>query len=127
VIIFILHRCNSTFDGVSLGGSQNKIRRIRSVHIPKYVHDALVKHGKDQLPDERNIFSRSSSPFNMRYFNADCSRIKEDLMERKVISQRHTLYYFRHSGAVNIYFKTKDPYKIQQAFAHSSLRVTSFT
>lgn len=115
---------NESFDGISLGGSQNKSRRIRSVHIPGYVHDELIKQGVDQLPDERNIFSRSSSPFNMSYFNTAWSRIKEDLMERKVISQHHTLYSFRHTAAVNMYLKTKDPYKIQQAFAHSSLRVT---
>jgi integrase len=41
-----------------------------------------------------------------------------------MITTDHTLYSFRHTAAVNMYLKTKDPYKIQQAFGHSSLRVT---
>ncbi len=115
---------NEDLTVISLSGDQNKSRRIRCVHIPGYVHDELIKQGVDQLTEDRNIFSGDSSPFNMSYFNTAWSRIKEDLMERGIVSQNHTLYSFRHTAAVNMYLKTKDPYKIQQAFAHSSLRVT---
>ena len=88
---------NEAFDVIILGGNQNKSRRIRSVHIPQYVRDELINQRVDGLTDEKNIFSRSSSPFNMSYFNTAWSRIKEDLVERGVISQNHTLYSFRHS------------------------------
>jgi len=115
---------NDDLTMISLSGKQNKSRRIRSVHVPRYVRDVLIEQKVDHLDDGMNIFSSSVSGYNMSYFNTTWTRIKEKLMNQGVISQHHTLYSFRHTAAVNMYLKTKDPYKIQQAFGHSSLRVT---
>jgi integrase len=112
------------FNKISLGGNQNKSRRIRSVLVPEYVRTEIIHLGIPLLEDGMNIFSRTISSFNLSYFNTAWSRIKKDLLEQGLIEQDHTLYSFRHSAAVYMYLKTKDPYKIQQAFGHSSLRVT---
>jgi integrase len=112
------------FNKISLGGHQNKSRRLRAVLVPEFVRTELVSMGIPSLEDGMNIFSRNVSAFNPSYFNTAWSRIKEDLLKEGLIEQDHTLYSFRHTAAVFMYLKTKDPFKIQQAFGHSSLRVT---
>ena len=112
------------FSKISLSGSQNKSRRNRTVPVPVYVQDAIKSLGVDRLEEGHNIFSTTVQPYNLSFFNTAWSRIKEGLVKNGIISQNHTLYSFRHTAAVNMYLKTKDPFKIQQAFGHSSLRVT---
>ncbi|HMH24165.1 MAG TPA: site-specific integrase [Puia sp.] len=112
------------FTKISLGGHQNKSRKIRSVLVPEYVRTELMRLGISLLDDGMNIFSHTTSAFNPFYFSTAWARIKENLLEDGLIEQDHTLYSFRHTAAVYMYLKTKDPYKIQQAFGHGSLRVT---
>ncbi len=45
-------------------------------------------------------------------------------MKAKVIGEAHTMYSFRHTAAINLYLKTKDLFKVQQALGHSSMLVT---
>ncbi|MBS1640663.1 MAG: tyrosine-type recombinase/integrase [Bacteroidetes bacterium] len=112
------------FTKITLGGKENKSRKIRTVQIPEYVRSILLQLHLDELNVDDNIFSRTNEPFNQYYFHTAWSRIKTRLVKDKVISKEHTFYSFRHTAAVNMYLKTKDPYKIQQAFGHSSLNVT---
>lgn len=112
------------FDKISLGGNQNKSRRLRAVLVPEFVKMEIIKLDISSLEDGMNIFSRTASAFNLSYFNTAWGRIKEVLLKDGIIEQNHTLYSFRHTAAVFMYLKTRDPYKIQQAFGHSSLRVT---
>lgn len=97
---------------------------MRTVHVPDYVREELMRFNINKLDDGTNIFSLIPTPFNECYFNTAWSRVKEVLLKKGVISKDHTLYSFRHTAAVNMYMKTRDPYKIQQAFGHSSLGVT---
>ena len=46
------------------------------------------------------------------------------MVNEGLISINHTLYSFRHTAAINLYMKTKDLYKVQQAMGHSSMSVT---
>lgn len=112
------------FSKISLGGSQNKSRRNRTVPVPDYVLKEIKEQMIPQLGMEINIFSRLPGEYNLSYFNTAWSRIKKSLVKDGIISKDHTLYSFRHTAAVNMYLKTRDPFKIQQAFGHSSLRVT---
>jgi integrase len=109
---------------ISLGGRANKGGRVRTVFIPAYVHTALQKHNVLLLDSTANIFTRCCDVYNECYFNTAWSRIKEDLVSDGVISAEHTLYSFRHTAAINLYMKTKDLYKVQQAMGHSSMAVT---
>jgi hypothetical protein len=40
-----------------------------------------------------------------------------------LLKEGQNLYSFRHSGAIDLYVKTKDLYKVQQAMGHSTLIV----
>jgi integrase len=109
---------------ISLGGKANKGGRVRTVFMPSYVQEALQKHDVLSLGNTVNIFTRCCDVYNACYFNTAWSRIKEDLVNDGIISEEHTLYSFRHTAAINMYMKTKDLYKLQQAFGHSSMTVT---
>jgi integrase len=115
---------DESFSKIILGGKDNKSRRMRTVHMPDYVREELLRCKVDALNEGVNIFSKVITPYNECYFNTAWSRIKDELLKQGIISKDHTLYSFRHTAAVNMYNKTKDPYKIQQAFGHSSLNVT---
>jgi integrase len=109
---------------ISLGGNENKSKKIRNVFVPDYVRNELIRCNIHELAENINIFSHSTSHFAKSYFNTIWSRIKDDLLEKELITENHTPYSFRHSAAVNMYLKTKDPYKVQRALGHSSLLVT---
>jgi len=109
---------------ISLGGDQNKGKKIRSVFVPDYVREELLKHNILSLREDMNIFTQSIDAFNKSYFNTAWTRIKADLLKQDMITENHTLYSFRHSAAVNMYLKTRDPFKVQRALGHSSLLVT---
>lgn len=112
------------FSALSLSGEANKSGRVRTVFVPLYVREALEKYGLTSLHPDANIFTRSCDVYNECYFNTAWSRIKSDLMKQGAVSQNHTLYSFRHTAAINLYMKTKDLYKVQQAMGHSAMTVT---
>jgi len=109
---------------ISLSGAENKGKKIRSVLIPEYVRQVLFSKSIPDIPPVYNIFSRSIDTFAKSYFSTAWTRVGEPLREKGIITQNHTLYSFRHTAAVNMYLKTKDPYKVQRALGHSSLLVT---
>lgn len=115
---------NEDISILSLSGEENKSGNIRSVYIPDYVRSALIDDGLLSLNPVTNIFSKTITGFNMSYFNTSWSRIKEKMIKDGLIGDKHTLYSFRHTGAVNLYKKTKDLYKVQQAMGHSDMIVT---
>jgi integrase len=118
------HHLNTDCTTITLGGESNKSGRVRTVFVPQFVRDALTQLGLFQVEGNVNLFTRCCDIFNESYFNTSWSRIKEDLVQDKLVGKDHTLYSFRHTAAVNLYMKTKDPYKVQQAMGHSSLTVT---
>jgi integrase len=115
---------NSDITSISLSGNENKGGRIRTVFVPTYLTDVIIARGLHEIDEHSNIFTRTCDSFNESYFNTAWSRIKESLVVNNVIGENHTLYSFRHTAAINLYMKTKDIYKVQQAMGHSSMTVT---
>jgi len=109
---------------ISLSGAENKGKNIRSVLIPEYVRQILLSKNVPDLQPVYNIFSQSADTFAKSYFSTAWTRVREHLLEKSIITEDQTLYSFRHTAAVNMYLKTKDPYKVQRALGHSSLLVT---
>lgn len=101
---------------ITLSGGRNKSGRNRIVPVPFYIKKLLVpSHQND------NIFSGSPKPYNKDYFKALWSRFKA-LSAR--IDTYHTLYSFRHSGAVEIFKRTGSITKLQKAMGHASINVS---
>jgi site-specific recombinase XerD len=109
---------------ITLSGSENKGKEVRTVTVPVYVKEVLLQREVDKLPADANIFSGTVDNYQYFYFNTAWQRIKSRLVEEGLISADQTLYSFRHTAACNIYLKTRDAYRAQRAFGHSSLTVT---
>jgi site-specific recombinase XerD len=109
---------------IALAGDSNKSGRIRTVHVPIYVQEVLIQHGIPLTEPNINLFTLTAFCYNESYFNTMWSRAKEKMLKAGMITEKHTLYSFRHTAAVNLYMKTKDLFKVQQALDHSSMAVT---
>ena len=115
---------NETCTVITLAGNSNKSGRIRTVHVPGYVQDVLKQREIHLADPGMNLFTGTGCIYNDSYFNTMWSRAKEKIIEDGMIGKNHTLYSFRHTSAVNLYMKTKDLFKVQQALGHSSMAVT---
>jgi len=101
---------------ISLSGKRNKSGRNRIVPISPYIRQHLYPGGRTH-----NIFTGSEEPFNACYFKTLWSRYKK---QSKLLEANQTLYSFRHTGAIEVYKKTKDIVVVQQVMGHSSMQVT---
>jgi len=45
-------------------------------------------------------------------------------MQSNLVKKNHTLYSFRHTGAIKLFEKTGSITKLQKAMGHSSMRVS---
>ena len=101
---------------ISLSGKRNKSGRNRIVPISPYIRQHLQPSGRTH-----NIFTGSEEPFNACYFKTLWSRYKK---QSKLLEANQTLYSFRHTGAIEVYKKTKDIAVVQQVLGHASMQVT---
>lgn len=115
---------NDNCTTITLSGHENKSKRVRVIHLPAYVTKALLEYGTKDLLSEEYLMSRNGKPVNKDYFKTLWTRQKKLFPAECQLLNSQTLYSFRHTGAVAVYHKTKDPYRVQQAMFHSSLKVT---
>jgi integrase len=108
---------------IHLAGSQNKSGRVRVVYVPDYVKESLDSF-LEGLSDDDNIFSGHRNPYNKDYFTKLWERLKQDMLELKLIKNNQTIYSFRHTAAVSLYRRKKDIYLLQKLLGHSSIGVT---
>lgn len=104
---------NSDMTQINLSGSRNKSGRNRIVPVPNFISDKLVRG-----EDSHNIFTNTINPPNQDYFKTLWSRFKK---VSNMLEDNQTLYSFRHSGAVDIFTRTKDLSKLQSVMGHASL------
>ena len=107
---------NDDLTQISLVGNKNKSGRNRVVPVPNYIRERLIKGELNH-----NIFSGQEKPFNRDYFKTLWTRFKK---VSPLIEDNHTLYSFRHSGAIEIFKRTGSLTKLQRAMGHSSLQVS---
>lgn len=100
---------------IRLSGSRNKNGKNRVLPVPHYVLSELKSN------DGESIFQGFDLPPNPFYFKTLWSRFKKG---NSIIEPNQTLYSFRHSGALNIYNRTKSLEKVKTAMGHSSIIVT---
>lgn len=109
---------SADFTRVSLSGSRTKGKRNRVIPISDYIKPFL-----NGGPHNHNIFSDSDIPHNPDYFKTLWSRYKE---YSTIIQEYHTLYSFRHTGAIKVYEKTGSLTMLQRVMGHADLK-TSLT
>lgn len=115
---------NTDFTRITLSGAENKSKRVRMIELPEYITKALIAYGAQSLQPQDYLIGRSATPVNKDYFTTAWTRQKKHFPKEFMLSEGQTLYSFRHTGALAVYNKTKDPYRVQQAMFHGSLKVT---
>ena len=101
---------------ISLSGRRNKSGRNRLVPISPYIREYLHPGVRTH-----NIFTSAEEPFNACYFKTLWRRYKK---QSKLLEANQTLYSFRHTGAIEVYKKSKDVAVVQQVMGHASMQVT---
>jgi len=120
----LLQKRNINEQRIYLSGEENKGKKVRVMPIPDYIYRDLLLFIEQCEDASDYIFTGSGKQLNNDYFRTQWSRAKKRLIEMGLIHENQTLYSFRHSGAVNVYRKTKDVYLIQNLLGHTSITVT---
>lgn len=101
---------------IKLSGERNKSGKNRVVPVPVFIREFLNEHKASV-----NIFSGTKEAYNPDYFKTLWGKYKR---ESNILEVGHTLYSFRHSGAIEIFNRTGSLVKLQQTLGHSSLNVS---
>ncbi|PTQ92402.1 site-specific recombinase XerD [Mucilaginibacter yixingensis] len=109
---------------IVLSGKENKSGKVRIVYLPEYVQQKIRPRFQAISKPGGNLFTVATKPYNTSYFNLQWRRASIQLKKDGLLQPGQTIYSFRHTAAIRIYQKCKDPYVLQQLLQHSSLKVT---
>jgi site-specific recombinase XerD len=112
---------NTDFTVLSLDGSRVKSKRNRILPVPPVVRAEIVSRFETVEDRNVNLFSLDKHEYNPSYFKGIWSKYKR---QSKLLSDKQTLYYFRHSGSIKVFEKTGSLLKLQQVMGHSSMTVS---
>lgn len=112
---------SSDLTQISLSGSRNKGKKNRIVPVPEYVRPFLQEMWLENTDGEANIFTGTAHAFNRDFFKTLWGRYKRT---SQLLGPNHTLYSFRHTGAIRVYEKSGSLVTLQQVMGHSSLQVS---
>lgn len=112
------------FTQIQLSGSENKSKRVRTVHVPEYIQIELRSRLEDVSDQETNIFTLTNNPYSVGYFNLMWGKEKIKMFKERILEANQTIYSFRHTAVINVYQKTKDLHIVQQLLQHSNMIVT---
>lgn len=104
---------------LSLSGAQNKSQRNRIVPVPDYIRKELLAFRA--VDQSVNLFSGYSAPFSHDYFKGLWTKFRKTT---ELINEGQTIYSFRHSGAIEVFRRTKNLHLLSQLMGHGSLVVT---
>ena len=76
------------------------------------IYKILLKKRGPIYECNSNIFSNSNKPYAIGYFNNKWTRFKHISI---LIKPQQTIYSFRHTGAINVYEKSKSIFVLQKA------------
>ncbi|MEJ5092429.1 tyrosine-type recombinase/integrase [Sphingobacterium faecium] len=117
------HHFKNNVTEIHLSGNENKGKKIRTVPIPSYVRELLLKR-LEGLSHDDNIFTLRPDANNPYYFSTAWTRMFKIMEKEEIIEKNQTIYSFRHTASVNVYKKTKDLHILQQLLGHSDMIVT---
>ena len=109
------------FSMLSLDGKRVKSKRNRIVPVPEPVQQELASRLKIVNDRDANIFSLQPYEHNNSYFKGLWSKYKK---RSTLLTHNHTLYSFRHTGAIRVFEKTGSLQKLQQVMGHSDMKVS---
>ena len=94
---------NTDFTILSLDGNRVKSKRNRIVPVPAVVREEIVSRFETVENRNANLFSMRRYEHNPSYFKGIWSKYKR---QSELLSDKQTLYSFRHTGAIKVFEKT---------------------
>ena len=112
---------NNDYTILSLGGDRVKSKRNRILPVPQIVREEIKLRASKITEIDTNLFSLKVKEHQEDYFKGLWTKFKK---QSESLDSKHTLYSFRHTGAINIFEKTGSLVKLQQAMGHSDMKVS---
>ena len=112
---------NEDFTVLSLSGSRVKSKRNRVLPVPKMVRNEVLERLSSVSCRDANLFSKSTYDHHRDYFKGLWTKYKK---RSNLLSEKQTLYSFRHTGAIRVFEKTGSLQKLQQVMGHSDMKVS---
>ena len=112
---------NTDFTVLSLDGNRVKSKRNRILPVPAVVRGEIVSRFETVENRNVNLFSMRKYEHNPSYFKGIWSKYKR---QSDLLSDKQTLYSFRHTGAIKVFEKTGSLLKLQQVMGHSDMKVS---
>lgn len=106
-------------------GATAKNSRSQSVTIPKSFEKILLEMGLDKADNAHYVFGKNLETGSEQLKKPD---IFTDLHNEEIaklnIRKECTFYCWKHTGAMNLYMATKDPYIVMNQCRHSEITTT---
>lgn len=106
--------------------SKNSKSRIQdSVTIPRTLEKLIARTGYTALDPETYLFGKHFEPSLNRLKRADDFSDRQRKHNRNLgIKKECTFYSWKHTGAVELYNLTKDPYTVMRQCRHTDIKMT---
>jgi len=110
---------------IYIPGNRAKNDEGEHVSIPKRLETLIQENKLRIFPPEHFVFTiegkPGSRPVGKNYFYKRHSKVLEEL---SLTDKEYTIYGYKHTGAINLYRKTKDIKKVKQHCRHSTIQQT---
>lgn len=110
---------------IILRSDVSKNKKQESVAINQRLRSAIEAMQLDRYPPDFYLFGRGLKTSGQQFVNPNhISAAHRKATDALGIRKECTLYSWKHTAAVRLYAKTRDPYLIMKFFRHSSLAMT---
>ena len=110
---------------IVIPSSSAKSRIQDSITIPKTMEDIIIRSGIMNLDPEMYVFGRSFKPSTKRLTEDNVFTYKQGKINKSLnIKKDCTFYSWKHTGTVELYNLTKDPYAVMRQCRHKDLTTT---
>lgn len=102
-----------------------KNRSQDSVTISKTLEKLIIKHRLIELDPEMYLFGKEFKPSLKKMMRVDdLTDYQREINQRFGIKKECTFYSWKHTGAVELYQRTKDVYVVMRQCRHSDIKMT---
>lgn len=110
---------------ITIPGHVSKNRKQESVTIPNEFEKVLREMKIDDFPGHYYIFGHKYQTCERRIIKPDSLSLTMSNINRKLgINGEKGFYSWKHTGVVDLYNATKDPYLVMKQCRHSELKIT---
>jgi len=110
---------------IVIPSENGKSRFQDSVTIPKTLENMIEKSGLLELDPETYLFTKDFKPSVIKLNRGDdLTDYQREVNNRLEIKKECTFYSWKHTGVVELYNLTKDPYIVMRQCRHTDIKMT---